>query len=476
MATKTETRAAKAAPSTLDITRPAPPGPSLGTHLPASYVRDIGRLMYFWGWPLVNMHNRHQMFSKVKDFAIGGALPVGPLNRVSMLTDYIAPEQRSVATPNQDVVYGAAFLSLDTEPVVVQVPDFGKRYWVFQFLDQRTDTLGGVGAMYGTKPGFYMVVGPQWKGAVPNGISGVLHSPTNIAFIGPRVVLDDTAEDRQTIRPLVNRVLSYPLSEFDGTIKTKDWASLPIMADPGGGGSAAGAETKWVRPENYLSDLRTVLNEVPPLPGEEALYAWFRVMLDTSAQDRAVAEGLKQAAVEADNELFKEIFSYRYAGVPVGNDWVAPMNGAEFGFDYFSRTAAARANILVNPRRESAYFSQEYDADKQRLNGANRYTITFPKGGLPPVKGFWSITMYNTEHFFVPNDIKRYSIGTKNKDLTFGPDGSLTIYVQHTRPDGDKAKNWLPAPKEDFEVFMRAYWAEAPILENKWSPPPVVRV
>ena len=460
--------------SALDITRPAPPGPSLGTHLPASYVRDVGRLMYFWGWPLVNMHNRHQMFSKVKDHAIGGAVPVGPLNRITMLTDYIAPEQRSVATPNQDVVYGAAFFSLEKEPVVVQVPDFGKRFWVFQFLDQRTDTLGGVGAMYGTKPGHYLVVGPEWKGSVPEGISGVLHSPTNSVFIGPRVFMDDTPDDRQAIRPLVNQIVSYPLSEFDGTMKTKEWAKLPVIADPGGGASGA-AETKWVKPETYLSDFRAVLNEVAPLPGEEALYAWFRFMLDTSAQDRAVAEGLRKAAVEADSELFKEIFSYRYAGVPVGNDWIAPMNGAEFGFDYFSRTAAARANILVNPRRESAYFSQEYDADRKRLNGSNRYTITFAKGTLPPVKGFWSITMYDTDHFFVPNDIKRYSVGTKNKDLVFAPDGSLTIYIQNARPEGDKVANWLPAPKEDFEVFLRAYWADAAILENKWSPPPVVR-
>ena len=88
MATRTETSTTSA----LDITRRETPGPSLGTRLPASYVRDLGRLMYFWGWPLVNMRNRHQLFSKVKDHAIGGALPVGPLNRITMLTDYIAPE------------------------------------------------------------------------------------------------------------------------------------------------------------------------------------------------------------------------------------------------------------------------------------------------------------------------------------------------------------------------------------------------
>jgi uncharacterized protein DUF1214 len=49
-----------------------------------------------------------------------------------------------------------------------------------------------------------------------------------------------------------------------------------------------------------------------------------------------------------------------------------------------------------------------------RLNGANRYTVTFPKDRTPPVNGFWSLTLYNEHHFFAKNDLKRYSLGTKN--------------------------------------------------------------
>jgi hypothetical protein len=47
-----------------------------------------------------------------------------------MLSNYIAPKQRFVTSPNQDVVYGAGFLALDREPVVLQVRDFGNRFWV----------------------------------------------------------------------------------------------------------------------------------------------------------------------------------------------------------------------------------------------------------------------------------------------------------------------------------------------------------
>jgi hypothetical protein len=116
-----------------------PAGPVSGARLPDAYVRDVARIAYLWGWPLVNMHNRHLVFEKVPENGLGdGVLPVGPLNRVTMLTDYIKPEERAVATPNQDVVYGFGIMSLEKEPVVFQVPDFADRFWVYQLGNQRT--------------------------------------------------------------------------------------------------------------------------------------------------------------------------------------------------------------------------------------------------------------------------------------------------------------------------------------------------
>jgi len=102
--------------------------------------------------------------------------------------------------------------------------------------------------------------------------------------------------------------------------------------------------------------------------------------------------------------------------------------------------------------------------------------VTFAKGRLPPVKGFWSLTLYNRYHFFAPNDLKRYSLGTKNKDLKFNADGSLTIYVQADPPAEEKRSNWLPAPDGDFSLYMRAYWPQAEITSGKWTPPVVVRL
>lgn len=177
---------------------------------------------------------------------MNGVLPFAPLNTMSMLHDYIKPEQRWVACPNQDVVYGAGIAALEQSPVVVQVPDFGDRFWVYQIVDLRTDSFAQLGSMYGTRPGFYLLVGPDWRGDVPKGITKVFRAKTNTAFVVPRVFMDDTAEDREAVQPLIAGIDIYPLPEFDGKAKTHDWRQLPTLGNPGGGDNAA--ETKWVFP------------------------------------------------------------------------------------------------------------------------------------------------------------------------------------------------------------------------------------
>ena len=99
------------------------------------------------------------------------------------------------------------------------------------------------------------------------------------------------------------------------------------------------------------------------------------------------------------------------------------------------------------------------------------------KGQTPPVKGFWSLTLYNQEHFFNPNPLNRYSLGTKNKTtLKPNPDGSLTLYAGAKSPGKDKESNWLPAPQTRFSLYLRAYWADPPIIDGTWKPPVVTRL
>jgi hypothetical protein len=448
-------------------------GPDRRVKITEEYARLVARDAYFWAWPLVNIYNRRLVMAQVKEAVRAGPLVFAPLNRNAMFTDYVDPAERAVACPNQDVVYGLASIALDLSPVVVQVPDFGERFWVYQIVDLRSDSFVRLGKMYGTTPGFYMLVGPHWRGEVPKGITQVFRSPTNTGFSAPRIFQDDTAEDKKAIQAVLPYVLYYPLADYDGTLKSKDWANLPKAPVEAGGAE----ESKWVFPDKFVDQLPTVLADAPPLPGEEARYAQVLAVVAAAQADPRLKAAMAEAAAEAEEQLVKPLFQFRNYGEQLPHHWSTVSNEAAFGTDYFTRTAVAKSNIFVNSPNETKYFYQDLDESGARLNSANRYTVTFAKGQTPPVHGFWSLSIYNQHHFFVANPINRFSVGTKNKGLKTSGDGTLTIFVQAEAPaDETQRANWLPAPKGDFALYVRAYWPKPAVTEGTWTPPAVRKV
>jgi hypothetical protein len=432
-------------------------GPALGP-MTTAYVQTVGRMAYVWGWPLVYVYNQRNELTKVPEaLLLDNAVCVAPMNQLAMLTNYANPAEKLIADPNQDVVYGLGFLSLEKEPVVLQAPDFGNRFWTLPIYDARTDQISQLGLQYGTKPGFYMVVGPKWKGDVPAGIAGVVRSSTDYAAIMPRIFMDDTAEDHAAIQPLLNQITMYPLSQFDGKMKAKDWSKLPRVNRKAERKEYSTTQPPWVDPATFFDELPAVMKQVPPMPGEEALYKLFGSVLDEAAKNPEVKKTLRETAFAADKEMIAPMMRWRFNGQPAGNGWTAPSNNGAFGSDYYHRAGAVKADPYDNKRNETMYFYTDNDTQSEQLIGMASYAITFPKGQLPPVKGFWSLTVYNPEHLFAPNAINRYALGTKNKTLKYNPDGSLTIYVGKS-PGKDKESNWVPAPSGNFSVWLRTYW------------------
>ncbi len=449
-------------------------GPIANTVMTPGYARTVAQMAYVWGWPLVNLQTRRMMYEQVPTIGLLGPTPVAPVNQLAMLSDYIDPGIRIVAHPNQDVVYGFGALALDKGPVILQVPDFGDRFWMYELADQRTDSFAQVAKIYATKPGFYLIVGPDWKGEKPEGVEAVLRSPTNTGVVIPRVFMADTAEDRAAIQPVLDQIAMYPLSAFDGKVKTIDWKHLPKLPVPKAMADQPPGETKWVTPQRFFAQLKGVLAQVPPLPGEESLYAQFRALIAAGEQNPAIAKVLHDSALQSEKDVVDPLFYLSSNGVRIAHGWNRPFNSAAFGTDYLTRLAIAKSNIFENNVKETAYIFREEDGDGQRLSGKRSYTLTFPPGQTPPVSGFWSLTLYDKLHFFAANEIKRYSTGTKNKDLKYNADGSLTLYIQHQRPTEDKVGNWLPAPDEEFALTIRAYGPSEALIKGDWTPPPLV--
>ena len=183
------------------------------------------------------------------------------------------------------------------------------------------------------------------------------------------------------------------------------WSKLPHFPAPESKGKG---ETEWVNPETFFDQLPAVMKSVPPLCAGRS---------GRGPEDQADPEGNRRHSRARTDRPF---FQWHYNGRPAGNGWNSPVNNAQWGTDYLNRTATAKSNMYDNRPEETKYIYRDTDSQGKQLNGQNSYAITFAKGQVPPVRGFWSLTLYNDLHLFNPNTLKRYSLGTKNNPSGHG--------------------------------------------------------
>jgi hypothetical protein len=160
------------------------------------------------------------------------------------------------------------------------------------------------------------------------------------------------------------------------------------------------------------------------------------------------------------------------------NGWGFTTKTGIYGTDYLMRALVTAIGLGANRPQDAVYPTSMKDAEGRKYSGANKYVIRFAKGKLPPALGFWSLTMYDADYFFVNNPLNRYSISAR-QNLKSNPDGSTDIYIQNESPGKDREANWLPAPTGDFVLMMRLYWpSEKPpsIINGSWTIPPVKKV
>jgi hypothetical protein len=160
------------------------------------------------------------------------------------------------------------------------------------------------------------------------------------------------------------------------------------------------------------------------------------------------------------------------------NGWHFFTTVGLYGTNYVERALITWYGLGANRIQDAVYPTSEVNAEGKEYSGANKYVMHFPKGQLPPVRGFWSITMYDEAFFFVENPINRYSISAREA-LKSNPDGSVDLYIQNESPGPDKQSNWLPAPKGRFVMMARLYWPnETPpsIINGTWKVPPAKQV
>ena len=179
---------------------------------------------------------------------------------------------------------------------------------------------------------------------------------------------------------------------------------------------------------------------------------------DATKLDPAVAKGIAGAPKPAQEKImawFKE--AVKAGDATFSDGWFFSTKTGIYGTNYIQRALITAIGLGANRPQDAVYPTSEVDADGKPYSGANKYVMHFNKGEMPPVDGFWSLTMYNGEYFFVENPLNRYNVSSRSKFKT-NSDGSVDIYIQNESPGKEKEANWLPAPKDKFVLMLRMYW------------------
>ena len=438
-------------------------------------TKAIAEEGFLYGLPIVM--NYTSMYELAIDRSSSNfKAPIGVVGNVAGVATY---KDTAVITPNSDTPYSILYLDLRAEPIVVSVPAVPKpRYYSVQLTDANTFNYGYIGSRTtGTGPGDYMIVGPDWKGEKPVHIRQVFHSSTQFTLVLFRTQLFNPADIANVIK-IQAGYKAQPLSAY---LKQPPPQAAPALNFPKANPELAKT--------GFFEFLDFALQFAPAGPEEVAIRAKLATigigpgkqfnLKDLSLEHKAaVLLGMKAG----DNAVDK----YLATGFTAINGWnVGSFFGdrAFFHGDWLMRAAAAKGGLYGNDAAEAMYPYTRVTANGETLDASkHNYTLTFPKGLLPPVNAFWSVTMYDGKsQFLIENPINRYLINSPMlSGMKTNPDGSITLYIQKDSPGKEKESNWLPAPNDTIYLVMRLYWPKAtppsilPPSTGTWKPPAVV--
>ena len=441
------------------------------TGITPAEARAVAKEAYIYGFPMVdNYRIQYAYFVDRKDREFKA-----PWNQIRNIPRVFTPDDKAIQTPNSDTPYSFAGLDLRAEPIVLTVPSIEKgRYYSIQLIDAYTHNFDYIGSRAtGNDAGSFVIAGPGWKGETPKGVKKVIRSETQFVLAGYRTQLFNPA-DLDNVKKIQAGYKVQPLSAYLGHPAPKAAPAIDFMKPL----SPAAQKTSM----QFFNVLNFILRFTPTVASEAELMKRFATI------------GVGAGLTFDESKLSPEVKKAMQQGM--ANAWVAfggiekqlasgeVTSGDIFGTreflknNYLYRMAAAVLGIYGNSKLEAMYPMYLVDETNQKLDGANRYTVRFAPGQLPPVHAFWSLTMYELpSSLLVANPINRYLLNSPmlpqfRKDA----DGGLTLLIQNESPGKDKESNWLPAPKGPFFMAMRLYWPKERATQGKWVAPPARRV
>lgn len=434
-------------------------------------AEQLGTAAYIYGYPLVTMDQTRRVMTNV-------ARPEGaraPMGQFANLKRYPTATFKDVTTPNADTLYSIAWLDLAKEPYILHVPNEEGRYYLMPMLDGWTTVFASPGTRTtgANQAHNFAIIGPHWKGDLPKNVTPY-HSLTNMVWIIGRTYSTGTPEDYKAVNAIQDQYSLTPLSAYGKTYTPPAGKVDPDIDMK----TSVRDQVNAMDAKTFFSKLASLLKDNPPAPTDAPMLAKLKKLgivpgqpFDFNQLGLVAGKGLSDAVRAGQQKIVAHAAS---TGVNK-NGWIYSTKTGKYGTNYLQRAYIAMYGLGANLPQDAIYPMTSVDRDGNPLSGEHNYRIHFGKGEMPPVKGFWSLTMYNKQYFFVENPLKRYTLSQRDH-LKKNPDGSVDLYIQHQSPGKADESNWLPAPEGPFVLVFRFYWPKEAIINGSWNPPPVKRV
>jgi hypothetical protein len=297
----------------------------------------------------------------------------------------------------------------------------------------------------------------------------VIHAETDLILAVLRTQLFGD-EDMENVKTLQAQYILQSLSQFLGTPAA---AAPPInFIKPVTPGAVP-------PPLDFFNVLNFLLQFCPTHFSEKALmdrFATLNIGAGRTFSAKSLAPEMRTAIEGGMTDGVRVFEEFKRSKIDTGQVTSGDLFGTRDHMknNYLHRMAAAKLGIFGNSREEAMYPMYAVDDHGERLDGSkHRYEVHFNRDQLPPVRAFWSLTMYKLpQSLLVANPLHRYLINSPMlPNLKRDADGGFTIYLQPESPGRELESNWLPAPMGPFMAALRLYWPKAEALTGEWQPP-----
>ncbi|WP_413561037.1 DUF1254 domain-containing protein [Bdellovibrio sp. HCB209] len=435
-------------------------------------LKEIAAEAYIFAYPMVVMATAREIMTSVPRSSTTKA----PVNSVAKQR-VIPNENSNQIYPETDTLASLAWLDLSQEPIVLSFPNAGQRFISFSLISAWGEVFAAPGSRtLGNQKRDVVITGPGFKGTLPPTMQRIV-APTNSVWMVGRTQVNG-AGDYDRVYGYQDKFKATPLSYFNKKTAPPLPVTFNIDVDHR---TPILEQVDNLDARVFFATFAAELKQNPPAQTDGKIISKMAALgifpdkeFDYDRLPASVREALNSGYF-AGQEKFAS-FQRGTPNLRVVNGWGHPILAGRYGTNYQARALMTKLGLATSAPQDLALAQALVDGRGERLNGSFKYVLKFPKGTTPPVKGFWSLSLYNTRKFFAANSANKFAIHSRD-ELVKNPDGSIEIYIQSISPGKKLESNWLPSPTgEDFSLVTRFYWPKPSVLDGSWKMPSLEKV